>query len=66
MIRPTPVAIEDNYDPGAVITASSDPASEFRLWEEFAANDPEWAGDEFTEKDFAEYIGDLQLTEDER
>lgn len=54
------IAIETHWDTGAIITADSDASEEFRTWQEFAKSDAEWTGEEFTEQDFADYIGTLQ------
>ena len=49
--------IEKDWDQGGYLQSDADPEEEFQLWKDFAETHPEWwKGNEFTLKDFEEYI----------
>lgn len=52
--------IPEHYDTAGIITAQSDPNTEFAIWQKLAAENPlEWDGDEFTLADFEAWIANL-------
>lgn len=56
----TTYTIAEHYDTTGIITAASDPAAEFALWQEQARENPaDWTGTEFTIADFEDYIARL-------
>ena len=54
----TQLTIAEHYDPGAVIDWDDDPLTMFDQWKEFAEDDPEWRGDEFT-LDNVEFVAEF-------
>lgn len=54
------ITIPEHYDTAAIITADSNLAEEFALWQAHAAVNPsDWTGNEFTLADFENYISGL-------
>lgn len=55
--------IAEHWDPDEIMTADSDPHTEYNRWREVAKCYPyEWAGNEFTLSDFEAYISGLRKT----
>lgn len=54
-------SIPEHWDTAGVITAESDPQTEYDLWAEHARNNPrDWNGAEFSLDDFRRYIDSLK------